>query len=212
KSQTFSTAVDNQSAVSIHVLQGERDISAFNKSLGKFELVGIPPAQRGAPRIEVMFDIDANGIISVSAKDLGTGNEQSIRVESSGKLSDEEVSQMIKDAESHVEDDKKKLEEARARNNADSALYLAEKNLREYADRIEEPDRKEMEDAVTNLKNLLSGNDVEAIKSLTDSLVETSRKLTEKLYAQASAKQEEETQQESEEKSSESEDQGENNK
>mgnify|MGYP001612112859 FL=1 len=119
---------------------------------------------------------------------------------------------MIKDAESHVEDDKKKLEEARARNNADSALYLAEKNLREYADRIEEPDRKEMEDAVTNLKNLLSGNDVEAIKSLTDSLVETSRKLTEKLYAQASAKQEEETQQESEEKSSESEDQGENNK
>lgn len=189
KSQIFSTAVDNQSAVSIHVLQGEREIAAFNKSLGRFELVGIPPAPRGTPRIEVTFDIDANGILNVSAKDLGTGKEQKIRVEASGKLSDEEISKMIKDAEAHAEEDKKKLDEARARNNAESAIYIAERNIREYEGKIEESDKKELTEAIENLKSVLSGDDIEKIKSFTDTLTEKSRKLTEKIYMQTSAEQ-----------------------
>ncbi|MGB9596693.1 MAG: molecular chaperone DnaK, partial [Candidatus Poribacteria bacterium] len=189
KSQIFSTAVDNQSAVSIHVLQGEREIAAFNKSLGRFELVGIPPAPRGTPRIEVTFDIDANGILNVSAKDLGTGKEQKIRVESSGKLSDEEISKMIKDAESHAEEDRKRLEEARARNNAESAIYIAEKNIREYEDKIEEADKRELEEGIASLKSVLSSDDIEKIKSLTDTLIEKSRKITEKMYMQLSAEQ-----------------------
>jgi len=202
KSQIFSTAVDNQSAVSIHVLQGEREIAAFNKSLGRFELVGIPPAPRGAPRIEVTFDIDANGILNVSAKDLGTGKEQKIRVESSGKLSDEEISKMIKDAESHAEEDRKKLEEARARNNADSAIYIAEKNIREYEGKMEGSDKKELEDAIADLRSALLSDDVKAIKSLTDSLIEKSRKITEKIYMQASAEQQPQAEQQNTESES----------
>ncbi|HGE71340.1 TPA: molecular chaperone DnaK [Candidatus Poribacteria bacterium] len=202
KSQIFSTAVDNQSAVSIHVLQGEREIAAFNKSLGRFELVGIPPAPRGAPRIEVTFDIDANGILNVSAKDLGTGKEQKIRVESSGKLSDEEISKMIKDAESHAEEDRKKLEEARARNNADSAIYIAEKNIREYEGKMEGSDKKELEDAIADLRSALLSDDVKAIKSLTDSLIEKSRKITEKIYIQTSAEQQPQAEQQNTESES----------
>ena len=212
KSQIFSTAVDNQSAVSIHVLQGEREIAAFNKSLGRFELVGIPPAPRGAPRIEVTFDIDANGILNVSAKDLGTGKEQKIRVESSGKLSDEEISKMIKDAESHAEEDRKKLEEAKARNNADSAIYIAEKNIREYEGKMEESDKKELENAIADLRSALLSDDVEKIKSLTDSLIEKSRKITEKIYIQASAEQQSQAeQQNAESESKETEDSKKNN-
>ena len=190
KSQTFSTASDNQSAVSIHVLQGERELSTFNKSLGRFELVGIPPAPRGAPRIEVTFDIDANGITNVSAKDLGTNKEQSIRIESSGKLDDNEIKQMIKDAEAHADEDKKKLEEVKARNHADSVIYSAERTLKENADKLDEGDKKEVEDAVENLKKVMIDSDIEAIKSATDSLVQVSHKLAEKLYATASAEKE----------------------
>jgi molecular chaperone DnaK len=190
KSQTFSTASDNQSAVSIHVLQGERELSTFNKSLGRFELVGIPPAPRGAPRIEVTFDIDANGITNVSAKDLGTGKEQSIRIESSGKLNDDEIKQMVKDAEAHADEDKKKLEEVKARNHADSVIYAAERTLKDNADKLDEGDKKEVEDAVENLKKVMTDSDIEAIKSATDSLVQVSHKLAEKLYAKASAEKE----------------------
>jgi molecular chaperone DnaK len=190
KSQTFSTASDNQSAVSIHVLQGERELSTFNKSLGRFELVGIPPAPRGAPRIEVTFDIDANGITNVSAKDLGTGKEQSIRIESSGKLNDDEIKQMVKDAEAHADEDKKKLEEVKARNHADSVIYSAERTLKENADKLNESDKKEVEDALENLRKVMTDSDIEAIKSATDSLVQVSHKLAEKLYAKASAEKE----------------------
>jgi molecular chaperone DnaK len=190
KSQNFSTASDNQSAVSVHVLQGERDMAAYNKSLGRFELVGIPPAPRGVPRIEVSFDIDANGIINVSAKELGTGKEQSIRVESKGKLSDEEIDQMVKDASTHAAEDKKKLEEIQARNHADTAIYSMERTLSENADKLDENDKSEAEEAMNSLKNALSDNDVEAIKSTTDALIHVSYRLGEKLYAQATAEKE----------------------
>jgi molecular chaperone DnaK len=190
KSQVFSTASENQSVVSIHVLQGEREVSAFNKSLGRFELVGIPPAPRGAPRIEVTFDIDANGITNVSAKDLGTGKEQSIRIESSGKLNDDEIKQMLKDAEAHAIEDQKKLEEVKARNHADSVIYSTERTLKENADKLDDNDQQEAQEAITNLKNAISGSDIEAIKSATDSLVQASYKITEKLYAKASAEKE----------------------
>jgi molecular chaperone DnaK len=190
KSQVFSTASENQSVVSIHVLQGEREVSAFNKSLGRFELVGIPPAPRGAPRIEVTFDIDANGITNVSAKDLGTGKEQSIRIESSGKLNDDEIKQMLKDAEAHAIEDQKKLEEVKARNHADSVIYSTERTLKENADKIDDSDKQEAQEAITNLKSALSGSDIEAIKSATDSLVQVSHKIAEKLYAKASAEKE----------------------
>jgi len=198
KSQVFSTASENQSVVSIHVLQGEREVSAFNKSLGRFELVGIPPAPRGAPRIEVAFDIDANGITNVSAKDLGTGKEQSIRIESSGKLNDDEIKQMVKDAEAHAVEDQKKLEEVKARNHSDSVIYSTERTLKENADKIDDSDKQEAQEAITNLKNALSGSDIEAIKSTTDSLVQASHKIAEKLYAKASA--EKETQKEEQQK------------
>jgi molecular chaperone DnaK len=198
KSQVFSTASENQSVVSIHVLQGEREVSAFNKSLGRFELVGIPPAPRGAPRIEVTFDIDANGITNVSAKDLGTGKEQSIRIESSGKLNDDEIKQMLKDAEAHAIEDQKKLEEVKARNHADSVIYSTERTLKENADKLDDSDKQEAQEAITNLKNAISGSDIEAIKSATDSLVQVSYKITEKLYAKASA--EKETQKEEQQK------------
>ncbi len=193
KSQTFSTASDNQSAVSIHVLQGEREMAAFNKSLGRFELVGIPPAPRGVPRIEVKFDIDANGILSVSAKDLSTGKEQSIRVESSGKLGDDEIARMIKDAETHAAEDRKKVDEIKAKNHADTAIYSLEKTLRENADKFNESERNEAENAINELRNLLLGSDISAIKSATDSLIHISYKLTEKLYSSATNEHKEET-------------------
>jgi molecular chaperone DnaK len=198
KSQIFSTASDNQSAVSIHVLQGERGMSVYNKTLGRFDLMGIPPAPRGIPQIEVSFDIDANGILNVSAKDLGTEKEQSIRIESSEKLSDEEIDQMIKDAEQHAAEDQKKREETEIRNQADSMIYAAEKSLKEYGDKVGEGERKNVEDAIENVRQALAGSDVEAIKSATESLVQASQKLAEVMYAQATAQQDAEAQTEQE--------------
>jgi molecular chaperone DnaK len=196
KTQIFSTASDNQSAVSIHVLQGERDMALYNRTLGRFDLVGIPPAPRGIPQIEVAFDIDANGIMNVSAKDLGTSKEQSIRIESSGKLSDSEIDQMVKDAEEHAAEDRKKREEVEVRNQADSVIYAAEKSLKEYGEGVSESDRRSVEEAIENVRQALTGADIEAIKSATESLVQTSHKLAEAMYAQATAQQETEAQEE----------------
>ena len=187
KSQTFSTASDNQEAVSIHVLQGERDMAVYNRTLGRFDLIGIPPAPRGVPQIDVTFDIDANGIVHVSAKDLGTGKEQKIRIESSSGLSDEEIEQMVTDAEEHAEEDSQKKEEAEARNNADSLIYSTEKSLNEYGDKISEADRNEVQSAIGKLRETLNGNDFEAIKADTDALTQASHKLAEAMYAQAAA-------------------------
>jgi len=200
KSQTFSTASDNQSVVSVHVLQGERDVATFNKSLGRFELVGIPPAPRGIPRIEVTFDIDANGILNVSAKELGTGKEQSIRVEAKGKLSDDEIEQMVKDAEAHAAEDKRKADEVKARNQADTSIYSMERTLSENTDKFDESDKNEAEEAMTNLKNALSGEDIEAIKSATDALIHVAYRLGEKLYAQVEAEQTEQEAQDEDQK------------
>ena len=190
KSQTFSTASDNQEAVSIHVLQGERDMAVYNRTLGRFDLIGIPPAPRGVPQIDVTFDIDANGIVHVSAKDLGTGKEQKIRIESSSGLSDEEIDQMVTDAEEHAEEDSQRKEEAEARNNADSLIYSTEKSLNEYKDKISEEDRSEVQSAIEKLREALNGNDIEAIKAETDALTQASHKLAEVMYAQAAAESE----------------------
>ncbi len=189
KSQVFSTAEDNQPAVSIRVLQGERDMAADNKILGNFELVGIAPAPRGVPQIEVTFDIDANGIVNVSAKDKGTGKEQKIQIQASGGLSDEEINQMVKDAESNKEADKKKRDAVDARNQADTLLHSTEKNLKEHGSKVSEADKKAIEDASANLRNALKGTDVEDIKKKTQDLVQASMKLGEAIYkSQQSAK------------------------
>ena len=187
KSQTFSTASDNQEAVSINVLQGERDMAIYNRTLGRFDLIGIPPAPRGMPQIDVTFDIDANGIVHVSAKDLGTGKEQKIRIESSSGLSDEEIEQMVADAEEHAEEDTQKKEEAEARNDADSLIYSTEKSLNEYGDKISEEDRNEVQSAIAKLRETLNGSNVEAIKAEIDALTQASHKLAEVMYAQAAA-------------------------
>ena len=190
KSQTFSTASDNQEAVNIHVLQGERDMAVYNRTLGRFDLIGIPPAPRGMPQIDVTFDIDANGIVHVSAKDLGTGKEQKIRIESPSGLSDAEIEQMVADAEEHAEEDTQKREEVEARNSADSLIYSTEKSLSEYEDKISEADREEIQSAIEKLREALNGNDVEAIKVETDALTQASHKLAEAMYAQAAAESE----------------------
>ncbi|MCZ6681520.1 MAG: molecular chaperone DnaK [Candidatus Poribacteria bacterium] len=190
KNQTFSTASDNQEAVSINVLQGERDLAVYNRTLGRFDLVGIPPAPRGLPQIEVTFDIDANGIVHVSAKDLGTGKEQNIRIESSSALSDAEIEQMVKDAEVHAEEDKKKKDEVEVRNRADSLIYTTEKSLQEYGDKISDGDRNEVESAIQKLRETLNGSDIEAIRTDTDALMQASHKLAEVMYAQAAAESE----------------------
>ncbi|WP_028316453.1 molecular chaperone DnaK [Desulfatibacillum aliphaticivorans] len=187
KSQVFSTAADNQPAVSIHVLQGEREMATGNKTLGRFELVGIPPAPRGVPQIEVTFDIDANGIVSVSAKDQGTGKEQSIKITASSGLSEEEIDQMVKDAELHAEEDKKKKELADARNNADALVYATEKSLKDLGDKIDASTKENVEAAVEKLKKALEGEDVEEIKRLSEELTTASHKLAEAMYQQASA-------------------------
>ncbi|MDC3025969.1 molecular chaperone DnaK [Candidatus Pelagibacter sp.] len=182
KSQVFSTAEDNQPAVSIRVLQGEREMASDNKVLGNFELVGIAPAPRGVPQIEVTFDIDANGIVNVSAKDKGTGKEQKIQIQASGGLSDEEISQMVKDAESNKEADKKKREAVDARNQADTLLHSTEKNLKEHGSKVSDADKKAIEDASANLRNALKGTDLEEIKKKTQDLVQASMKLGEAIY------------------------------
>ncbi|MBR5997503.1 MAG: molecular chaperone DnaK, partial [Deltaproteobacteria bacterium] len=185
KSQIFSTAADNQPAVSVHVLQGEREMAADNKTIGRFELMGIPPAPRGMPQIEVTFDIDANGILHVSAKDLGTGKEQSIRITASSGLSEEEINRMVKDAEAHSSEDKKKKEVIEARNQADGLYYTTEKALKEHGDKIDASDRGRIETALADLKKAMEGEDAEDMRKKTEELANCSHKLAEILYSQA---------------------------
>jgi len=185
KSQVFSTAADNQPAVSVHVLQGEREMANDNKTLGRFDLTGIPPAPRGVPQIEVTFDIDANGIVHVSAKDLGTGKEQSIRITASSGLSKEEIEKMVKDAESHAAEDKRKREVIEARNQADGLVYTTEKAVKEHGDKVDEATRKAIESALEELKKAMEGDDVEAIRQKTESLATASHKLAEVMYQHA---------------------------
>ncbi len=187
KSQVFSTAADNQPAVSVHVLQGEREMASDNKTIGRFELVGIPPAPRGLPQVEVTFDIDANGILHVSAKDLGTGKEQSIRITASSGLSEEEINQMVKDAESHAGEDKKKRELIEARNQADGLVYNTEKSLEEHKDKVDEETRSKIQSALDDLKKAMEGSDTEAIRTKTEALAQASHKLAEAMYSKAQA-------------------------
>ena len=189
KSQIFSTAADNQPSVDIHVVQGERPMANDNTTLGRFQLVGIPPAPRGAPQIEVTFDIDANGIINVSAKDKGTGKEQSITITSSTKLSDEEIEQKVKEAEMNAEDDKKKQEEIEVRNNADSMIYTAEKTIEELKDKIESDVKDKIEGLVSELRELITGDDIAAIKEKTDELTKEVQEIGAKIYQEAAAQQ-----------------------
>ncbi|VAW39818.1 Chaperone protein DnaK [hydrothermal vent metagenome] len=186
KSQIFSTAADNQPAVSIHVLQGEREMAQDNKTIGRFELTSIPPVPRGVPQIEVTFDLDANGILNVSAKDLGTGKEQAIRITASSGLSEEEVERMKKDAELHAEEDKKRKALVEAKNNADSMIHMTEKSLTELGDKVDAATKSSVEQEIANLKKVLEGEDTEAIKSATESLTQASHKLAELIYSQAS--------------------------
>jgi molecular chaperone DnaK len=185
KSQVFSTAADNQPAVSVHVLQGEREMANDNKTIGRFELADIPPAPRGVPQIEVTFDIDANGILNVGAKDLGTGKEQSIRITASSGLSEDEIDQMVKDAEMHSSEDKKKRELIETRNQADSLVYTTEKAVKEHGEKLDEDTKKAIESALEDLKKAMEGDDPEAIKSKTEALATASQKLGEVLYQQA---------------------------
>jgi len=189
KSQIFSTAADNQPAVSIHVLQGEREMATYNKTLGRFELIGIPSAPRGIPQIEVTFDIDANGIVSVSAKDLGTGKEQSIKITASSGLSEEEIDRLVKDAELHSDEDRKKRELVDARNAADSLIYSTEKSLKEAGEKLDTGTKGEIENAISKLKEAMGGEDTSEIKRLLEELTQVSHKIAEVLYAQAAQSQ-----------------------
>ena len=182
KGQTFSTAEDNQNAVTIRVFQGEREMAADNKLLGQFDLVGIPPAPRGVPQIEVTFDIDANGIVNVSAKDKGTGKEHQIRIQASGGLSDADIEKMVKDAEANADADKKRREVVEARNQAEALAHSAEKSLKDYGDKVSADDRKAIEDAIADLKSALEGEDVEAINAKSQALAEASMKLGQAMY------------------------------
>ncbi len=187
KSQIFSTAADNQTAVTIHVLQGEREMAPDNKTLGRFELFGLPPAPRGMPQIEVTFDIDANGIVHVSAKDLGTGREQSIRITASSGLSEEEIKNLVKEAGLHAEEDKRKKELAEARNQADTLIYTTEKTLKDLGDKVDAATKSDIESHIAKLRQAMEGTDTQAIKNASEELMRASHKLAETMYAQAGA-------------------------
>jgi molecular chaperone DnaK len=189
KSQIFSTAADGQTAVSIQVLQGEREMANQNRTLGRFDLVGIPPAPRGVPQIEVTFDIDANGIVHVSAKDLGTGKEQKIRIESSSGLNEQEIDRMVKEAELHAEEDKREKEKAEVRNEADTMIYGTEKNIKDLGDKVNPADKSKAEEAIADLRRALEGGDVQAIKDKTEALKQVSYKIAEEIYKQQAAQQ-----------------------
>ena len=189
KSQIFSTAADSQPAVEIHVLQGEREMAANNKTLGRFQLVGIPPAPRGVPQIEVTFDIDANGIVNVSAKDMGTGKEQSIKITASSGLSEEEIKKLVKDAELHAEEDKKKRELIDARNAADALVYSTEKSVKEVGDKVDAATKENVNGAIEKLKAAISADNLDEIKRLTEELTQASHKLAEIMYANAAQDQ-----------------------
>ena len=185
KSQIFSTAADGQTSVEVHVLQGEREMAAYNKTLGRFQLTGIPAAPRGVPQIEVTFDIDANGIVHVSAKDMATGNEQNVSITASTNLTDEDIDKAVKDAEAHAEEDKKKKDEIEARNNAESLVYNSEKTISELGDKISGEEKAKAEEEIANVKKALEGTDVEAIKQATEKLTTVFYSISEKLYSQA---------------------------
>ncbi|MEE8214523.1 MAG: Hsp70 family protein, partial [Alphaproteobacteria bacterium] len=185
KSQVFSTAEDNQTAVTIRVFQGEREMAADNKLLGQFDLIGLPPSPRGLPQVEVGFDIDANGIVNVSAKDKATGKEQQIRIQASGGLSDEEIESMVKDAEAHAEEDQKRREAAEHRNQAETLIHSTEKSLGEHGDKISEEEKKSIEDTVQDLKTALEGEDQADIQAKTEALAHASMKLGEAMYKAA---------------------------
>jgi len=182
KSQTFSTADDNQTAVTIRVFQGEREIASQNKMLGQFDLMGIPPAPRGVPQVEVTFDIDANGIVQVSAKDKATGKEQQIRIQASGGLSEADIQKMVKDAELHAEEDKKKRELIDARNQGEAMVHSTEKHLKEFGDKVSPTEKAEIEGGLEGLKEALKAEDVEAIKTKTNALAQSAMKLGEAMY------------------------------
>jgi molecular chaperone DnaK len=186
RSEVFTTAEDNQPSVEIHVLQGEREMAMYNKTLGKFQLVDLPPAPRGIPQIEVTFDIDANGIVHVSARDTATGKEQSMTITGESSLAKEEIDRMVRDAEAHAEDDKRRREEAEIRNNADTLVYQTEKVLREQGEKFEGDEKDKVESALKSVKDALAGSDVEKIKDSTEALVNASHSFTQRLYEQAS--------------------------
>jgi len=189
KSEVFSTAEDNQPSVEVHVVQGEREMAANNKSLGKFQLTGIPPAPRGIPQVEVTFDIDANGILNVSAKDLGTGKEQKIEIKAGSGLSDDEVERMVKDAEAHADDDRRQRDLVEARNTGENAAYQAERQLKEIGDSVDESARSEIEDAIKGVRDVLESEDAEEIKAKTNALQEAFHKVSEQMYAAAAQQQ-----------------------
>jgi molecular chaperone DnaK len=182
KSQVFSTAEDNQNAVTIRVFQGEREMAADNKLLGQFDLVGIPPSPRGVPQIEVSFDIDANGIVNVHAKDKATGKEQQIRIQASGGLTEAEIQKMVKDAEAHADEDKKRKAAVEAKNHAEQTVHMTEKALAEHGSKVGEGERRAIENALADLKEALKGDDAEAIKAKTNALLQASQKLGEAMY------------------------------
>jgi molecular chaperone DnaK len=190
KSQTFSTAQDSQPAVSIHVLQGEREMAAYNKTMGRFDLADIPPAPRGVPQIEVTFDIDANGIVHVSAKDMATGKEQSIQITASSGLSKEEIDKLVKDAELHADEDKTLRAKVEAKNNADSLIYSTEKSMKELGDKVDSETKAKVEGIREQLKKAMEGDDTDEIKRLTEELTQASHKLAEAMYANAASQQE----------------------
>jgi molecular chaperone DnaK len=189
KGEVFSTAEDNQPSVEIHVLQGEREMAAYNKSLGKFQLTGIPPAPRGIPQIEVTFDIDANGILNVSAKDLGTGKEQKIEIKAGSGLSESEIKQMVGDAEAHAEEDRKARELAEARNNAENAAYQAERQLKDLGDQVDPESKTEIEAAITAVRESLTSEDPNEINAKAEALQVAFHKVSEAMYEKAQQQQ-----------------------